>query len=263
MLPRLLLAGLLALASPALSSPALAQDAPSQDQLVARLAELDDRQKNGGDYRALTYIEQKEEGKSDLVYQAVIYRRDQDEKLVILFLKPQAEAGKGYLRIDDNLFFYDPTVGRWERRTERERIGGTGGQRQDFDQSTLAADYTPTWVGLETLGKFTVEHLKLTAKEGVDVAYPVVELWLDKDTLNVLKRQDFALSGRLMRTTYYPSWRKMYSADKGADIYFPKEIRIFDELEKGNQTTIVMQEVALDPLEDSYFTKAWLESKSR
>ncbi|MCK6506628.1 outer membrane lipoprotein-sorting protein, partial [Myxococcota bacterium] len=26
---------------------------------------------------------------------------------------------------------------------------------------------------------------------------------------------------------------------------------------------IVMQEVALDPLEDSYFTKAWLESKSR
>jgi hypothetical protein len=258
MLPRLLFAGLLALAS-----PATAQDAPSQDQLVARLAELDDRQKNGGDYRALTYIEQKEEGKSDLVYQAVIYRRDQDEKLVILFLKPQAEAGKGYLRIDDNLFFYDPTVGKWERRTERERIGGTGGQRQDFDQSTLAADYTPAWVGLETLGKYTVEHLKLTAKEGVDVAYPLVELWLDKDTLNVLKRQDFALSGRLMRTTYYPSWRKMYSADKGAEIYFPKEIRIFDELEKGNQTTIVMQEVALDPLEDSYFTKAWLESKSR
>ena len=247
-----------------LALAAAADETPlTPEQVARRLADQDPRQRSSGDYKALMYIEQKESGKADLVYQAVIYRRDDDDKLVILFLKPQAEAGKGYLRVDDNMFFYDPTVGRWERRTERERIGGTGGQRQDFDESTLSEDYRGAFVGYESLGRYRVERLALTANEGADVAYPAVEIWLDAETGNVLKRQDFALSGRLMRTTYYPTWRKLYSEDKGEDIYFPKEIRIFDELEEGNQTTVVMQEVDLKPLDDSLFTKAWLESKSR
>jgi hypothetical protein len=55
----------------------------------------------------------------------------------------------------------------------------------------------------------------------------------------------------------------MFSPSKGADIYFPKEIRIFDEVEKGNQTLIVIQKVDLNSLEANMFTKAWLESKSR
>jgi outer membrane lipoprotein-sorting protein len=237
--------------------------APTDTQMVSMLKDIDDRQENNGDYKSLVYIERKEKDKSDLVYQAVVYRRDLDDKLVIMFLKPQAEAGKGYLRVDDNLFMYDPTVGKWERRTERERIGGTDSQRSDFDESRLAVEYTPKYTGEETLGKFTVHHLELDAKEGADVAYPVVHLWIDEATGNVLKRQDLALSGRLMRTTYYPEWNKLFSPSKGSDVYFPKEIRIFDEIEKGNSTTVVIQEVDLNSLDDSIFTKAWMESKSR
>ena len=78
-----------------------------------------------GDYKALAYLEQKEKDKTDVVREAVVYRRDADDKLMILFTKPKTEAGKGYLRLDKNLWSYDPTVGKWERRTERERIGGT------------------------------------------------------------------------------------------------------------------------------------------
>ena len=237
--------------------------APTTEEMVGTLQTIDDRQRNSGDYTSLVFIEQKESGKADLVYQAVVYRRDADDKLVIMFVKPQAEAGKGYLRIDDNLFFYDPTVGKWERRTERERIGGTGGNRADFDESRLAIEYTPAFVADEKLGNYAAQHVKLTAKPGEDVAYPVVELWIDAATTNVLKRQDFALSGKLMRTTYYPQWLKKFSESKGADIYYPKEIRIYDEVQKGNQTTIVLQEVDLKSLDPSIFTKAWLESKSR
>ncbi len=241
----------------------LAWAAPSTDEMVGMLKVIDDRQQNNGDWRSLVYIEQKEKDKSDLAYQAAVYRRDADDKLVILFLKPQAEAGKGYLRADNNLFMFDPTVGKWERRTERERIGGTGSQRQDFDQSRLAEEYSPTYVAEEKLGQYSVNRIKLAVKSGIDVAYPVVELWLDKATGNVLKRQDFAESGRLMRTTYYPAWNKLYSESKKTDVYFPKEVRIYDEVEKGNQTTVVIQEVDLKPLDPNIFTKAWLESKSR
>lgn len=240
-----------------------AHASPTPAELVKILQVIDDRQQNGGDYKSQVYIERKEKDKSDLVYQAVVYRRDVTDKLVILFTAPREEAGKGYLRVDKNLFFFDPTVGKWERRTERERIGGTDSQRADFDESRLALEYTPTYVGQEALGKYTVHHLKLTAVTEADVAYPVVQLWVDAASGNILKRQDFALSGRLMRTTLYPQWLKQMSPSKGAEVYYPREIRIFDEVEKENSTVIVIQQVDLNSLDDAIFTKAWLESKSR
>jgi len=246
-----------------LSLPTLAHSALTEPEMISMLETLDERQSNSGDYKALAYIEQKERDKTDLVYEAVIYRRDVKDKLMILFTRPKAEAGKGYLRIDKNLFMYDPTVGKWARRTERERIGGTNSQRSDFDESRLAKEFTPTYVGEEKLGKFSVHHIKLQAKKGADVAYPVIEMWIDVASSNILKQQERALSGRLMRTSYYPKWNKIYSESKGGDIYFPKEIRIFDEIEKGKKTLIVMRKVDLRSLDANIFTKAWLESKSR
>lgn len=235
----------------------------SKKEMVELLQEFDERQRSVGDYKALMYIEQKEKDKSDLVYQAVSYRRDSEDKFIILFLKPKAEAGKGYLRLDKNLFMYDPTVGKWERRTERERIGGTDSRRRDFDESRIAEEFDPEYVATEKLGKYQVHHLKLTAKEGADVAYPVAHLWIDTETKNVLKQQDYALSGRLMRTAYFPRWERLYSEQKDGYVYFPKEMRIYDEVEKGNSTVIVFQGVELKELPGNIFTKAWLESRSR
>ncbi|MFZ9889876.1 MAG: outer membrane lipoprotein-sorting protein [Myxococcota bacterium] len=243
------------------AAPLLA--APNDQELVGMLKTIDDRQQNTGDYRSTAYLEQKERGKADTAFEVSFFRRDADDKLMILFTKPKTEAGKGYLRADKNLFFYDPTVGKWERRTERERIGGTNSNRQDFDESRLAEEYTPKYVGEEKLGKFDVHHLSLSAKEGVDVAFPLVDIYVDKSSGNLLKRQDKALSGKLMRTTYYPKWSKLYSESKKADVYFPAEIRIYDEVEKGNSSIIVIKETDLRPLDPNLFTKAWLESKSR
>ena len=243
--------------------PIQAQTSLSMTEMMNILKTIDDRQANNGDYKSLAYMEQKQKNKTNLVYEMIIYRRDEDDKLMILFAKPKAEAGKGYLRLDKNLFMYDPTVGKWERRTERERIGGTNSQRADFDESRLAEEYTPTYIGAEKLGRFQVHHIQLDAKKDADVGYPVMDIWVDVKTGNTLKQQERALSGRLMRTSYYPKWKRIYSESKGANVYFPKEIRIFDEVEKGTSTTIVLMEVDLKSLDANIFTKAWLESKSR
>lgn len=256
-----------ALAQEAPTAPASAAAAPvgplDAGAMTGLLARIDARQKNTGDFKARAYLETKEKGKADLAYDAVYFRRDADEKFMILFTAPKSEAGKGYLRIDKNLWMYDPGVGKWERRTERERIGGTTSQRNDFDPDEYATEYTHVYVGLESLGKFAVHHLVLTAKEGTDVAFPKVELWIDVATENVLKVQERALSDRLMRTIYYPKWEKLYSESKKDDVFFPKEIRIFDEVEKGNRTQIMISEIDLHPQPANLFTKAWLESKSR
>ncbi|MEN9528921.1 MAG: hypothetical protein RI932_794, partial [Pseudomonadota bacterium] len=68
---------------------------------------------------------------------------------------------------------------------------------------------------------------------------------------------------KLLRTVYYPAWDKKFSKSKGADVYVPKQIRIVDEVEKGNGTTVVLRESNLDSLPANIFTKAWLESQSR
>ena len=245
------------------SVTARAGDALSKDKMVDLLRGIDQRIRSSGDYKALFYLEQREKDKPDLVHEGLAYRRDADEKLMILFTKPKSSAGQGYLRIDQNLWFYDPSVGKWERRTERERIGGTNSRRSDFDESRLAEEYDPSDEGEEKLGAYTAQKLILKGKPGLDLAFPMVRIWIDKDTKNVLKRQEYALSGKLLRTSYYPKWKKVFSESKNAEVWYPQEIRFFDEVEKANSTLILIRAVDLHPLEANLFTKAWLESKSR
>ncbi|MDB4980240.1 MAG: hypothetical protein JWM82_992 [Myxococcales bacterium] len=246
-----------------LAAPRPAQAALTTPQMVELLKAVDDRQKNSGDWRAAAHLEQKEKDKVDVVYETEFYRRSEDQKFMILFTAPKSSAGQGYLRLDKNLWFYDPSVGKWERRTERERIGGTNSRRSDFDESRLADEYDPSDEGEAKLGKFTAQKLYLKGKPGLDLAFPTIRLWIDKETKNILKREEYALSGRLLRTAYYPKWKKIYSPSKKGDTWYPEEMRFFDEVEKANSTLILVKAVDPNPLPPNLFTKAWLESKSR
>ena len=236
---------------------------PSKAELVNLLKTVDEHQHSSGDFRSDTYVEQKKKGKLAIVYEAQVYRRSADDRFMILFTNPKGSQGQGYLRVDKNLWFYDPAVGKWERRTERERIGDTDSRRVDFDESRLSQDFDPAYVADEKLGANEVVVLKLTGKPDRELAFPVLKVWVDKETKNVLKRQEFAVSGKLLRTCYYPKWKKVHSDSKGGDVWFPEEIRLFDEVEKDNSTVLVMKAVDVRPLEANLFTKAWLESKSR
>jgi outer membrane lipoprotein-sorting protein len=240
-----------------------AHAAASKSQLADILKVVDERQRDAGDYRSSVYIEQKEKGKVDVIYDAIVFRRSEDQKFLILFTKPKASQGQGYLRIDKNLWFYDPAVGKWERRTERERIGGTNSRRSDFDESRLALEYDPEDAGVEKLGVYTAQVMTLKGKPGLDLAFPTVKLWVDQATSNVLKRQEFALSGRLLRTSYYPKWKRIFSESKKDHIWYPQEIRFYDEVEKANSTLILIRSVDLRRLDPNIFTKAWLEAQSR
>ena len=244
----------------ALASRASALTQPETDAL---LKVVDERQHNNGDWAARCYMESKEKDKTDVVYDLLYFRRTEGQRLLILFTNPKSEAGKGYLRIEKNLWMYDPPTGKWERRTERERIGGSDTRRSDLDESRLGDEYTARWEADEKVGKFDVHRLLLDVKEGVDVAFPRIRLWIDAASGNVLKRQDMALSGRLLRTSYYPRLKKVYSESKGADVWYPEEMRFFDEVEKANATLILVRQVDLRSVSPNTFTKAWLEAKSR
>ena len=71
----------------------------SKEKMVEILRGIDLRIRSGGDYKALVYLEQHQKDKPDIAQEALVYRRDADQKLMILFTKPKTDAGKGYLAV--------------------------------------------------------------------------------------------------------------------------------------------------------------------
>lgn len=237
-------------------------ETPSKADLVKILKEIDDRLGNPGDYKAVYQVLEKKKGVPASAFELNVFRRDETDQLMLLFTKPRRAAGVGYLRIDNNMWSYDASVGRWERRTRRATIGATNTYEQDYDISRLARDYVPSFEGEGRVRDMPCTKLLLKAKDEANVVFPTVRLCVD-DNNNVIKREEYALSGKLMRTTYIPEYDKVYSPDKKGDMWFPPEIVEYDEVDKDHVTVVRIKKIEPGDLRPNMFTKAWLESRSR
>lgn len=258
---RFLTAWLILLTSLSFSTVSFA--ALSEKELKALVTTIDERSIVEGDYKAMYYIESRKQKKVKSALRLALYRRDAEDKMLMLVLQPVREAGKGYLILKDNYFFYDASVRKWNRQTSSDRVGGSNTRSKDYGKSRYSTRYDASYVKEEKLGKFSVDHIKLVAKKGEEVAFPIVHFWVDKKTGNQLKIQEHSLSNRLLRTLYFPKWRKVFNEKTKKNTYIPKEIRIYDELEKGSIDIMMIEQIELAPQPPNIFTKAWLESKSR
>ena len=233
-------------------------------QVHELMSEIDARQKAAlSDFKARVYMEHHQKGEKPEAMELGVLRRDDDDQMILLFSKPKSRAGQGYLLLDESLFFYDPSTGKWERRTERDRVGGTDTRRRDLGMWQLTKHYTGSYVELAQLGRFKTHRLRLEAKKGAKVPYPTMEVWVDVESKNMLKVQEYTASGKLARTLFFPKWATVEHKDQGRKVLIPREIRIFDEIKKGDKTIILIRSASLERLPDNVFTKAWLESKSR
>ena len=240
-----------------------AHGAPADPEVLSILRTLDEHSNNYKDYRSDVYIETKEKGKLTLVYEASIFRRKEDHRLMLLFTKPKTSQGVGYLKVDHNLWYYDPSVGKWEHVSDRERIGKTNSRRSDYDESRLAVDYDVVDGGEAKLGARDTRVIKLRAKPDLDLEFPVIKVWIDKKNNTLVKREDYSLSGRLYRTAYFTKWATLRDEGRNKTLWYAKEVRIYDEIEKDNQLLIVSKDLDIHDLPANIFTKAWLEGKSR
>jgi hypothetical protein len=193
-----------------------------------------------------------------------LFRRDREEKYVMLLLKPDSDRGKGYLKIGNNLWLYEtiPTR-RFTVTSAKDRFQNSNARNSDFTRSTLAEDYKIVSVGNEKLGPFDTTVYSLEAIHD-DVTFPKTKLWVTKDNL-VRKTEDFSLSGQLLRTTAMPSYQEF----KGR--YVPKKVTIVDALLgktlngvfKNEITEYSMTKLSTDPLPSIMFTQSYLEKNSQ
>ena len=208
------------------------------------------------DFSCLLTVVSEKPGEQTNIQQAQMFRRDREEKAVILILKPEVQRGQGYLQAEDNLWFYDPESRKFAHTALKENFQDTDAKHSDFRPLALERDYRVTADGEGELGKFTVFVLDLEATND-EASYPRLRLWVRKDNNLLLKAENYGLSGRLMRSAYYPSYLKL------GDKFVASKMLFVDELRPGEKTQITLKDALLAPIPDSVFTKAYIERVNR
>jgi hypothetical protein len=184
------------------------------------------------------------------------FRRDRENKFLLLILEPRAQMGQGYLMDEENLWFYDPESRKFSHTSLKERFAGSDARNEDFTQSTLAKDYRVTGYQSGTLGNYQVYIIDLEAVHN-EVADPYLKIWVAKEHNLVLKVESYSLTKRLMRTALFPNYIKE------GDVVIPRVMIFVDELVPGRRTQITVTEHSLADLPDTVFTKAFVERANR
>ena len=233
-----------------LGSASVAAVEPDFDALLKELDELGNFE--GKDFSCVYTIVSEKPGEEKSVTQARLFRRDLDDMFVLLILQPQVQRGQGYLRVDDNVWFYDPESRKFEKSTMRDNVQDSDAQNSDFNRSSFSEDYGVSAWTEGTLGRFPVYILDLKATH-TDVSYDRVRIWVRKDITIMLKEEDYSVSNRLMRTSVYPK----YTVVDGK--YLPSSALIVDELNAGERTQFSLKDATTTAIPDYVFTKAYLE----
>ena len=207
---------------------------------------------SGTDFSALMSMitEDPEDGIEKTIVQQ--FRSDDDDKFLMLLNEPVVKKGQGYLMIDDNLWFYDPESRKFSHTSLNDQFNGSEANNSDFNSSSTADDYKVTLIEEGTLGKYEVYILNIEAVNN-EVTYPTQKLWVTKAGTLTLKTEDYSAGGRLMRSSYYPTYAK------AGTNYIATKMIFVDELIKGKKTTITISDISTKDLPDSIFTKAYVE----
>lgn len=208
------------------------------------------------DFSARLQMSSVEPGKADDQRSVQMFRRDKENKFLMLILKPDSELGQGYLQLEDNLWFYDPQSRKFTHSSMKENFQGTDAKNSDFGASSLAEDYTVDAYTEGKLGTYDVWILDLRAVHE-EVTYAAKKVWITKKDGLLLKSEDYSLTKRLLRTAYYSSYAmigKSFVADK---------MTYVDALVQGKKTTISISDISIQDIPDTVFTKAYVERVNR
>lgn len=235
------------------STPASAQTPPTLEGFETLLAAQDARMTfDDVDFTSTLVLTQKDPEKPTTTMKVTMFRRDRQDKFLILTLEPVVQKGQGNLRVDENLWFYDPESRKFTHSSLKESFAGTDSKNSDFGRSTLARDYRVVSFGEGRLGRVDCWILDLEGRTN-EVTYPFLKVWVAKDSQLRLKQQGFSLTKRLMRSSYYPRWSKV-----GNKVVASQQLFV-DEIVPGRQTESQLSNLSTEALPDQIFTKAYLE----
>jgi len=219
------------------------------------------------DFTASYEVIQDRPGEGRSKTNAVIYRRDSESKWTILIQAPLKDKGKGYLQSDNSIWFFDPSDRRFTFTSSKDKFQGTNANTSDFAPQKFVYDYKIEKFEEVKLGKFqcVLFTLKSVSK---NVDYPMLKVWVSENDGLMRKKEDYSLSGQILRTTAVPSYQVV--EEKNKKYQLPVNMVIQDNL-KGKKingkmeyekTLISISNASLKKVDDVVYTKPYLELMS-
>jgi outer membrane lipoprotein-sorting protein len=208
------------------------------------------------DLTATMTMEEQDPNEGDELFTVRMFRRDVDDKFLMLFERPEVQLGQGYLNIEDGLWFYDPESRQFSYTSLSESFGGTDARNSDFEAPDLSRDYDVVSLEEGTLGSFDVWILELEATND-EVTYPYRKIWVSRDPNLILKSEDYSLNQRLLRTSYFPSYAR------AGESYIADQQLYVDALVEGKSTQLTLENISTAEIPNNVFTKAYVERVNR
>ncbi len=231
-----------------------AQDEPDLDAILRSIDEFGTF--NNADFSAEYTVVTDRPGEERSIFKSRIFRRDSEEKFLLLILEPVLQRGEGYLQVGETGWSYDPESREFAIFNLSDAFQDSEARNSDFDDSDLSDNYTAVGYEEGTLGQYDVYILDLEAKTDT-VAYPSIRIWVRQDNYLLLKEEDYSLSGRLLRTSYFPSYAR------AGGYFIPTKMLFVDNINEGERSEVTIRNISFDRIPDTVFTRSYLEQVNR
>jgi outer membrane lipoprotein-sorting protein len=174
---------------------------------------------------------------------------------LVQYVEPARDTGKRVLLDGHSLWFYDPNSKVSVRISAQQRLIGQAAIG-DILTVNLAADYTPSIVGTETIEDATRQprkcwHLDLKASNDL-ATYNRVEYWVEQGTFYPIKGKFYADSGRLLKIAYFRKFAQQLGSVR------PTESIIIDAVDSSLATTATFGDYAYQEIPEAWFQRDYL-----
>jgi len=179
-----------------------------------------------------------------------------DEKSFTEYLAPAREKGTKMLKIDDQLWMYNPQSDRTIRISGhmlRQSVMGSDLSYEDMMEDRKLQDvYNAKIVGEEEIDGSNCWIMELTSLVD-DLSYDSQKLWVDQEKYIYRKQQLFAKSGKMLKVIEVSD---LFQVDGR---WYPGKMLFQDVLKKGRGTEFIVESVKFDEvISDHIFSKASL-----
>jgi len=178
---------------------------------------------------------------------------------VALCLEPAADKGKCVFTGEKDVWFFDPKA-KHPTQVSPHHFKGKFFV-SDALSTSFNADYECELDGEETIPdashqNVTCLRLKMKKRDKGGVIPDVIEYWIDKKLLQPIRGQFFTASGKLLRTSYYAAYAKVFGETR------PTRVLVVSNTEKGVVTDLKFSDFATHEWPEAMFSKDALEKVS-
>ena len=179
-----------------------------------------------------------------------------------LVTAPAKEEGQTFLKRQNELWQYDPTINRMIKLPSSMMSQGWMGSDFSNDdilkEFSLSTDYNHKILAEETIDGTEVYKIELLPKEDAAVVWGKIIMWISKDEFLQLKSEYYDVDDYLIKTETASDIKTM--DDRVVPTYF----EIIPADEEGNKTVLIMEDMEFDiEIDNRFFSQQNMKQLSR